>query len=96
MYYIASTFPGMPIETPYVRMVMADYIYSGFCAVIDYKAVTDYLVRKGDIEPGTGDYTFYHILYLKVRIHPNILGNSTQFKSFPLGRRYASRWHFLL
>ena len=68
-----GTYPGMPIESPYVRMVMADYIYSGFCAVIDYKAATDYLVRKGDIEPGTGDYTFYHIFYLKVCILLHVL-----------------------
>ena len=52
----------MPIKPPYVKVVLSDYIYSGFCAIVSFKELSVFLPEKEKY----GDFSFYFILYLNV------------------------------
>ena len=63
---VIKNFTRIPIGPPYVRMVFSDYIYNGFCAVVSYRALNDFLIEKGEVNPTDMDFSFYHVIYLNV------------------------------
>ena len=52
----------IPIKEPYIKVVLSDYIYSAFCAIVSFKELSVFLPK---IEK-YGDFSFYFILYLNV------------------------------
>ena len=52
----------IPIKPPYVKVVLSDYIYSGFCAIVSFKKMSEFFLEKEKY----GDFTFYFISYLKI------------------------------
>ena len=56
----------IPIKPPYVKVVLSDYIYTAFCAIVSFKELSDFLPDKGKY----GDFSYYFILYLNVSTYP--------------------------
>ena len=80
-----------PIEPPYVRIALLDYIYNGFCAVISYSNVVEYLVKTGEIQSADNDITWYHMTYLNV-----ILLNRIEFRLSIISKTFLEQeWRFL-
>ena len=52
----------IPIEEPYINVVLSDYIYSAFCAIVSFKELSVFLPEKEKY----GDFSFYFMLYLNV------------------------------
>ena len=63
---VIKNFTRIPISPPYVRMVFSDYIYNGFCAVVSYNALNNFLIEKGEVNRTDMDFSFYHVVYLNV------------------------------
>ena len=63
---VIKNFTRIPISPPYVRMVFSDYIYNGFCAVVSYSALNNFLIEKGEVKRTDMDFSFYHVVYLNV------------------------------
>ena len=52
----------IPIKPPYVKVVLSDYIYSAFCAIVSFKELSEFLPKTEKY----GDFSFYFISYLNV------------------------------
>ena len=74
----------IPIEPPYVRVVLNDYMYNGYIGVISLEAIKQFLIKEGNIESGMKDFDFDLIVSLNVSFlfHHNIsLENVHTFNS---------------
>ena len=56
----------IPLAPPYVRSAVSDFAYNGYCAVISFEALREYMVSKRQIDIGELDSTFNAIIWLKV------------------------------
>ena len=56
----------IPIGPPYVKIVLSDYIFNGYCAVVSYDSLYKYLIEQGEANADEHDFTFYHIIYFNV------------------------------
>ena len=63
---VVQNLSRIPINPPYVRMVASDYLYSGYCAVISYDAIHDFLLEKGEVDVHEEDYTSFTAIFLNV------------------------------
>ena len=64
--FAAKNFSRIPIEPPYVRTVLNDYLYNGYIGVISLEAIRKLLVKEGDIEVTNMDFTFDFAIFLNV------------------------------
>ena len=53
-----SNLSRIPIEPPYVRTVLNDFLYNGYIGVISLEAIRQFLIREGEIESNTMDFKF--------------------------------------
>ena len=58
----------IPIGPPYVKIVLSDYIFNGYCAVVSYDSLNKFLIKQGEANANENDFTFYHIIYFNVSI----------------------------
>ena len=56
----------IPVSDPYVQIVLIDYIYNGFCALISYEAIMKYLIEHDEIKNGQQDFSFFNVIILNV------------------------------
>ena len=56
----------IPVSDPYVQIVLIDYIYTGFCAIISYEAIMKYLIEHDEIKHGQQDFSFFNVIILNV------------------------------
>ena len=73
-FNIASTYEDVvknvsriPVSDPYVQIVLIDYIYNGFCALISYEAMIKYFLENEGIKDEKQDYfSFFNVIILNV------------------------------
>ena len=72
-FNIAPTYDGLldnsvqiPVADPYVRIVLLDYLYNGFCAIVSYEALNKFVVDKGEVDANEQDFSFYNVFFLNV------------------------------
>ena len=75
---VGQNISRMPIAGPYVKMVLVDYLYNGFCAVISYEAMTNLMIEQNEVESDQKDFSFYTSIFLNVSVY----FSSTYFKYF--------------
>ena len=63
---VGQNISRMPIADPYVKMVLVDYLYNGFCAVISYEAMTNLMIEQNEVESDQKDFSFYTSIFLNV------------------------------
>ena len=56
----------IPVEPPYVKTVLNDYVYNGYVAVVSLEAIRDFLITEKQVNPDDKDFTFELILFLNV------------------------------
>ena len=56
----------IPVTDPYVRIVLVDYLYNGFCAIVSYEALNKFVVDKGEVDANEQDFNFYNVFILNV------------------------------
>ena len=56
----------IPVADPYVRIVLLDYLYNGFCAIVSYEALNKFVVDKGEVDANEQDFSFYNVFFLNV------------------------------
>ena len=61
----------IPIEPPFVRVVLNDYMYNGYIGVISLEAIRQFLIKEGDIEGDMKDFDFDLIVSLNVSLYLN-------------------------
>ena len=61
----------IPIEPPFVRVVLNDYMYNGYIGVISLEAIRQFLIKEGDIESDMKDFDFDLIVSLNVSLYLN-------------------------
>ena len=60
----------VPIEPPFVKSVLVDVIYNGYCAQIQFQALRSFMISQGDIKENEADSAFYSILWIQVCLSP--------------------------
>ena len=60
---VGQNISRMPIADPYVKMVLVDYLYNGFCAVISYEAMTNLMIEQNEVESDQKDFSFYTSIF---------------------------------
>ena len=63
----------IPIEPPFVRVVLNDYMYNGYIGVISLEAIRQFLIKEGDIESDMKDFDFDLIVSLNVSLFLTII-----------------------
>ena len=58
----------IPIEPPYVRVVLNDYMYNGYIGVISLEAIRQFLIKEGEIQTDMIDFDFDLIVALNVSL----------------------------
>ena len=56
----------IPVTDPYVRIVLVDYLYNGFCAMISYEALNQFMVEQGEVSANEKDFSFSNVFFLNV------------------------------
>ena len=56
----------IPIQPPFVRTVLNDYVYNGYVAVVSLEAIKNYLIAEKEVNPNDKDFTFELIIFLNV------------------------------
>ena len=56
----------LPVKPPYVKTVLVDYTYNGYCAVVSFEAIRQYLIDVGEVDSGEKDFTFNFVAFLNV------------------------------
>ena len=69
---VMSNITRFPIEPPFVRTVLNDYIYQGFVAVISLEAVKNQLVQDGEMDIDHMGFSFEIVISLNVSLYYNI------------------------
>ena len=54
------------VEAPYVKSVLVDVIYNGYCAQIQFEALRSFMISQGDIEKSEADSAFYALMWFQV------------------------------
>ena len=62
----ASNLSRIPIEPPYVRTVLNDFLYNGYIGVISLEAIRQFLIREGEIDINMMDFKFDLMVALNV------------------------------
>ena len=65
---VGQNMSRMPIADPYVKIVLIDYLYNGFCALISYEAMTNLLIEQNEVRSDQKDFSFYTYIFLNVSI----------------------------
>ena len=58
----------IPLADPYVRIVLLDYLYNGFCAIVSYEALNQFIVDQGEVDANEQDFNFYNVFFLNVMV----------------------------
>ena len=61
----------IPVADPYVRIVLVDYLYNGFCAMISYEALNQFMVEQGEVSANEQDFSFSNVFFLNVSFFKN-------------------------
>ena len=56
----------IPVEPPFVRTVLNDYVYNGYVAVVSLEAIKKYLITEKEVSPNDKDFTFELMIFLNV------------------------------
>ena len=56
----------IPVSDPYVQIVLIDYIYNGFCALLSYEAMMNDFKEHKEIKDENADFSFYNAIFLNV------------------------------
>ena len=57
---------NIPNEPPYVKTILFDYMYFGYCISISFEALRSYLVEIGEIKKDDLDSDFYALVWFQV------------------------------
>ena len=70
---MAEYYPNMiknltriPVQPPFVRTVLNDYVYNGYVAVVSLEAIKNYLIAEKEVNPNDKDFTFELMIFLNV------------------------------
>ena len=58
----------LKIEPPYVKSLLVDFDYLGYCTSISLEALKQYLIEKGEMSSDESDSSFVSTIFLKVGI----------------------------
>ena len=61
-----SNLSRIPIEPPYVRTVLNDFVYNGYIGVISLEAIRKFLIKEGEINANMMDFKFDLLLAINV------------------------------
>ena len=61
-----SNLSRIPIEPPYVRTVLNDFLYNGYIGVISLEAIRQFLIREGEITINDINFKFDLMLAINV------------------------------
>lgn len=53
------------IEEPFVKPVLIDYFYQGYCSVISFEALKKFMIDKGEMDKNAIDASFISLIFLK-------------------------------
>ena len=56
----------IPVEPPFVRTVLNDYVYNGYVAVVSLETIKKYLITEKEVSPNDKDFTFELMIFLNV------------------------------
>ena len=56
----------IPVQPPFVRTVLNDYVYNGYVAVVSLEAIKNYLITEKEVSPKDKDFTFELMIFLNV------------------------------
>ena len=56
----------IPVQPPFVRTVLNDYVYNGYVAVVSLEAIKNYLITEKEVNPNDKDFTFELMILLNV------------------------------
>ena len=60
----------VPIQPPFVKSVLVDVIYNGYCAQIQFQALRSFMISQGDIKENEADSAFYSLIWIQVCLSP--------------------------
>ena len=64
----ASNLSRIPIEPPYVRTVLNDFLYNGYVGVISLEAIRQFLVKNGEVNDDMIDFKFNLLVAFNVKV----------------------------
>ena len=56
----------MPVAEPYIKIVLVDFEYNGFCAMLSFKAMNKFLIDQD--EPYTSENDFSYNLFIVLNV----------------------------
>ena len=58
----------IPVGPPYVKTVLVDYVYNGYCAVVSISTMLrDFVAKREKLDPQNKDFTFHASFWFNVR-----------------------------
>ena len=63
-----SNLSRIPIEPPYVRTVLNDFLYNGYVGVISLEAIRQFLVKNGEVNDDMIDFKFNLLVAFNVKV----------------------------
>ena len=56
----------MPVAEPYIKIVLVDFVYNGFCAMLSFKAMNQFLIDQGEANASENDFSYSLFIVLNV------------------------------
>ena len=61
----------MPVAEPYIKIVLVDFVYNGFCAMLSFKAMNQFLIDQGEANASENDFSDSLFIVLNVSCFVN-------------------------
>ena len=63
----------MPVAEPYIKIVLVDFVYNGFCAMLSFKAMNQFLIDQGEANASENDFSYSLFIVLNVSCFVNLV-----------------------